>query len=211
MFKNLIVLTLSLISIQAWAFEVHLDSSSRYVEIASGSVKFSTSDDFLNVGNFDSPMGFNMAVGMHLTGKNSDNQSDYASRGNHFVSIEGFYHYLGKSESELIINGDIRTGSIEISGFGAALKVARALDDEVHLYTKMGLMMWKADGTQATNSVVNPECCSDDGVDTFIGLGVSYRVYNFGAIKGEFAVLPINLEGDNVHLKTFTLGVGYYF
>lgn len=211
MFKKFVVLLLSLFSIQALAFEVQLDSSSRYVEVSSGSVKYSTSDDFLNIGQFDSPMGFNVAVGMHLSGKSADSQSDYADRGNHYVSLEGFYHYLGKSESELVVGGETRTGAIEVSGFGAALKVARALDDEVHLYTKLGVMMWSADGSQAINNVEDPECCSDDGIDTFIGVGLSYRVYNYGLIKGEIAALPLGLEGDDVHLSTFTLGIGYYF
>jgi hypothetical protein len=196
---------------QASAFEVNLDKDSRYAELAIGSVQLNAPDNFLIPhDSYDNTTGFNLTAGIHLSSTPATANTN-ADRGQHYVAAEAGFHYFGESESNVIVNGVPSSSAIELTGLAAGLKVARALDEEVHLYTRFGALFWNAEGKASQGGISNGDCCSDDGLDPYIGIGVSYRVYNFGVIKGDFLAVPIELEGRDINLKTFTLGLGYYF
>ena len=188
---------------QSHALELGIDLNNAYVEGSLGNTTYNTPESFLFEGdNYDSPVSLNVLAGVHFNNNYSEN---------HFIAAETFFQYFGKVDDSRIIEGAKSSADLTTYAFGGGLKFARALRPDIHLYTRFGLHSWFVTGDRTVAGFKANNCCKEDGIDTYAGLGVSALMYNRIIVKGEFTAFPIDLEGENFHLKVFALGAGIYF
>lgn len=196
------VLLWNLVSV-AQALELGLDFSNFYVEGAMGNVDYNTPNDFLfDNDSYEKPTGINVLAGVHFN-------NDYTE--NNFISLEAFFQYFGEVEDSRNDNGTVLSGDLTTFTVGGGLKFAKAVKPDVHIYTRFGLHNWYVSGDRFKDGLKSNNCCSEDGIGTYGGLGVSALMYKRFIVKGEFVAYPVDLQGENFHLKVFAFGVGMYF
>lgn len=197
--RILIALPLLAFPIITSAFEVALDQEQRYAEIGVGNADFGIDDNFYYENdNYDNSTALNFVLGMH-----------FQREDRHVVALEGIFNFFGEVDASSNAGGVERSASVEALNYGAGLKFGRRVDDEILLYTRFGLHAWSTDGeaTISSESVSG----SEDGIDYYAGIGVNFKIGEYIHVKGDFNAYPVTLDGDDFHIKVFSLGAGYYF
>ena len=222
--KNGILVSLFLaISLNVNANEIQYDW---YVAGAFGKATYSANEEDFNLGysnTYDNSFD-NSHSAFKLVGGYQINQV--------FSAEVGFVRLGELSFSESFVEGgynnivsDITYGrNVEVSGIVANGVAQYPVTNNFLLFAKLGIFRWKADATTNYSQDLyylvddkfggeppfdqykDSETASDDGIDAFVGLGISY-LFERIEIRGEYEFY----ESDGDKIRVLSLGALYRF
>lgn len=133
---------------------------------------------------------------------------------NDWLAIEAGYLYLGKTKATYsALDGSAAhvNYSGKIQGLELSLKPYWSVNDNVQLFTKLGMFGWWAEvkGHEVGYSYTS----NDEGVSLLLGSGISYRINDNISLQGEYQWVN-SVGGDStgdMNLSFLSVGVAYHF
>jgi hypothetical protein len=187
---------------QAQALTLNLSQS--FIELSVGNMHYNTPDHFFfahdtydNVGNVQIVIGTNLNQGK-----------------THVISFEGFLTSLGETTAIRTVNGFVNTASINTTTAGTGIRLGQFIGESLILSTRFGIHYWQVNGersqTSGNTNIPGPKE-NEDGVNWYGGLHLSHKLNQHISISAGGQVFPMDIDGQNIHLTNYYLGLGYYF
>ncbi|HBC57735.1 MAG TPA: hypothetical protein DCZ03_11270 [Gammaproteobacteria bacterium] len=186
-------------ALYAW----EIDLAEMYLEASTGNVQYKTPDDFLFSGDsYDNEQGVQILLGVPF--KRADDN---------LVSVEAFYTYLGAAEDEVLANNILSEASVESSVAALGLRLGQKVGGHAFISTRFGVHYWSSEvSVQSVSTLTNTsllnDSSDDDGLHLYGGLSLTYFISEHLFVSGGGQVLTLDIEGDDVYVTNYYLGIG---
>ncbi len=179
------------------------DLAEIYLEASTGNVQYNTPDDFLFSGDsYNNEQGMQILLGVPFQREDEN-----------LVSVEAFYTYLGSAEGERLANNILSESSVESSVAGLGIRLGQKVGGHAYLSTRFGIHYWSSETSvkrisTLTNTSLLNDSSDDDGLHLYGGLNLAYFISEHFFVSGGGQVLTLDIEGDDVYITNYYLGIG---